>query len=151
MYEALVFLAILSAAMLVGLMTTLLTVMRVIWRQQSDEDAARAFQDFLAKAGTNRVLSTLTVIPIVSSIVIAFTGAPNHAAYVCALVGGGVFLAFFFLWTAAFNLPVYKAVAQWGGEGAPADVRVMISRFHRSNSVRLCGAFATSLLFFLAA
>ncbi|MGF6885668.1 hypothetical protein ABIA39_007415 [Nocardia sp. GAS34] len=63
MYRTLAFLAILSAAMLVGLMTTLLTVMRGLWNQQPELDAARNFQDFLQHAGTNRVLSTLTIIP----------------------------------------------------------------------------------------
>ena len=150
MYQALAFVAILSAAMLVGLMTTLLTVMRAMWRQQTDEVAARSVQDFLRHAATNRVLSTLTIIPIVCAIVMAFLNAPTTAGHVCALVGGGVFLVGFFLWTAVFNLPIYKTVSQWDVASAPADTRVMIGRFHRVNTVRLTAALATSVLFFLA-
>lgn len=151
MYRTLAFLAILSAAMLVGLMTTLLTVMRGMWNQQSDAGAARGFQDFLQHAATNRVLSTLTIIPIISAVWMAFLHAPDTTAKVCALTGGGVFLIGFFVWTAVFNLPIYKAVAKWDlTEAIPDDVRTEIGRFHASNIGRLTAALATSVLFFLA-
>ncbi|MFJ9367585.1 anthrone oxygenase family protein [Nocardia sp. NPDC101769] len=151
MYRTLAFLAILSAAMLVGLMTTLLTVMRGLWNQQSEADAARSFQDFLKHAGTNRVLSTLTIIPIISAIWMAFLHAPDTTAKVCALTGGGVFLLGFFIWTAVFNLPIYKAVDKWRlAEATPDDVRTEIRRFHASNLGRLTAATATSVLFFVA-
>jgi uncharacterized membrane protein len=149
-YQAFAFVAILSAAMLVGLMTTLLTVMRAMWRQQTDQAAAHALQDFLRHAATNRVLSTLTVLPILSAIVIAFLGGPTTAKYVCALVGGGVFLVGFFLWTAVFNLPIYRTVSHWDLASTPTDTRRIIGRFHRVNIVRLIAALATSLLFLLA-
>ncbi|MBU3067829.1 DUF1772 domain-containing protein [Nocardia sp. NEAU-G5] len=151
MYRTLAFLAILSAAMLVGLMTTLLTVMRGLWNQQSEPDAARNFQDFLQHAGTNRVLSTLTIIPVISGVWMAFLHAPSSTAKVYALTGGGVFLLGFFIWTAIFNLPIYKAVAKWSlADATPADVRTQIRRFHISNIGRLTAALATSVLFFVA-
>lgn len=154
MYQVLVFAAILASAMLVGLMTTLLSVMRAMWRQQSDRTAARSLQDFLRQAATNRVLSTLTIIPVISAIVIAFLGAPSTVKYDCALAGGGVFLVGFFLWTAMFNLPIYQAVSAWdlasNSTDTPVDTRAVISRFHRVNTVRLSAALATSLLFLLA-
>ncbi|HEY4453959.1 MAG TPA: DUF1772 domain-containing protein [Pseudonocardiaceae bacterium] len=150
MYQALVFAAILSSAMLVGLMTTLLSVMRAMWRQQTDHAAARSLQDFLRHAATNRVLSTLTILPIACAIAVAFLGGPTTAKYVCALSGGGVFLVGFFLWTAVFNLPIYKTVSQWDLTSAPEDTRSIIGRFHRVNIVRLIAALATSLLFLLA-
>lgn len=137
--------------MLVGLMATLLGVMRAMWRSQTDDVAAQSLQDFLRFAGTNRVLSTLTIIPIACAIAIAFIGAPTTAKYVCAMVGGGVFLVGFFLWTAVFNLPIYKMVSGWDLASPPENVRSTISRFHRVNIVRLSAAFITSGLFFLAA
>jgi uncharacterized membrane protein len=149
-YQAFVFAAILSSTMLVGLMTTLLTVMRAMWRAQADQAAAQSLRDFLAHAATNRVLSTLTVIPILSAIVIAFLGGPTPADHVRALVGGGVFLVGFFLWTAVFNLPIYRTVSQWDLASTPTDTRLIISRFHRVNTVRLIAALATSLLFLFA-
>jgi hypothetical protein len=151
MYHVLIFAAILAAAMLVGLMATLLGVMRSLWRSQDDGAAARSLQDFLRFAATNRVLSTLTIIPIVCSIAIGFLGAPTTAKYVCAVTGGGVFLAGFFLWTAVFNLPIYKMVSRWDPASTPGNVRSVISRFHRTNVVRLSAALITSGLFFLAA
>ncbi|MBU3065454.1 DUF1772 domain-containing protein [Nocardia sp. NEAU-G5] len=151
MYRTLAFLAILSAAMLVGLMTTLLTVMRGLWNQQPELDAARNFQDFLQHAGTNRVLSTLTIIPVISGVWMAFLHAPDTTAKVCAVTGGGVFLLGFFIWTAIFNLPIYKAVARWNlTEATPADVRTQIRRFHTSNIGRLTAALVTAVLFFVA-
>lgn len=151
MYQVLIFLAILAAAMLVGLMTTLLSVMRSMWRGQDDDVAARSLQEFLRFAATNRILSTLTIIPILCSIVIAFLGAPTTGKYVFALTGGGVFLVGFFLWTAVFNLPIYKLVSGWDLASTPVDVRAVIGRFHRVNIVRLSAALITSGLFFLAA
>lgn len=151
MYQVLIFVAILAAAMLVGLMATLLSVMRSMWRGQADVDAARSLHEFLRYAATNRVLSTLTVIPIACAIAIAFMGAPTTAAYVYAMTGGGVFLAGFFVWTAVFNLPVYKTVSRWDLASTPDDVRSIIGRFHRVNIVRLSAALITSALFFLAA
>ena len=150
MYKTFVFLAILSAAMLAGLMTTLLTVVRNVWREQSDEMAAKSFKGFLAHAATNRILSTLSIMPVISGIVIAFITAPHgkHPAY--ALVGGGIFLVGFFLWTAFFNLPIYKKVAAWDTDKVPVDVRSVIKRFHRVNLVRLFAALVTSILFFMA-
>ncbi|GAB2520141.1 anthrone oxygenase family protein [Nocardia heshunensis] len=151
MYRTLDFLAILSAAMLVGLMTTLLTVMRGLWDEQPELEAARNFQAFLQHAGTNRILSTLTIIPIISAVWMAFLHAPSTTAKVCALTGGGVFLLGFFLWTAIFNLPIYKAVAKWNlTESTPSDVRKQIRHFHASNLGRLTAALATTILFFVA-
>jgi hypothetical protein len=46
-YEMVVFLAILSVAMLAGLLTTLLAVMRIIWNEQTDDTAATSFHEFL--------------------------------------------------------------------------------------------------------
>ena len=150
MYQVLIFAAILAAAMLVGLMVTLLSVMRSLWRSQADSAAAQSLRDFLRYAATNRVLSTLTIIPIVCSIAIGFLGAPTTTKYACALAGGGVFLVGFFLWTAVFNLPIYTTVSRWDLASTPADVRSIISRFHRVNIVRLSAALITSGLFFLA-
>jgi uncharacterized membrane protein len=149
-YQVLVFVAILASAMLVGLMTTLLSVMRAMWRQQADQAAAGSLQDFLRHAATNRVLSTLTVVPLISAIAIAFIGAPTTAKYGFALAGGGIFLVGFFLWTAVFNLPIYRTVSGWDLASIPEDTRSIIGRFHRVNIVRLIAALATSLLFFLA-
>ncbi|WP_429426338.1 hypothetical protein [Nocardia sp. GAS34] len=43
------------------------------------------------------------------------------------MTGGGVFLLGFFIWTAIFNLPIYKAVATWNlTEATPADVRTQM-------------------------
>ncbi|MFB9931858.1 anthrone oxygenase family protein [Amycolatopsis halotolerans] len=151
MYQVLIFAAILAAAMLVGLMATLLSVMRAMWRGQADDDAARNLQDFLRHAATNRILSTLTIIPIACSIALGFLGAPTAAKYACAMTAGGVFLTGFFLWTAVFNLPIYTTVSRWDLATTPADVRSVISRFHRVNAVRLCAALIASGLFFLAA
>ncbi len=151
MYHVMAYLAIVSAAMLAGLMTTLLSVFRSMWNRLGDRDAASAFQDFLRHAATNRILSTLTIVPIICAIVMAFLTAPTPAKYVCALVGGGVFLLGFFLWTAAFNLPIYRAVATWDPAATvPTDTRALITRFHRVNIGRLVAALATTVLFFIA-
>jgi uncharacterized membrane protein len=149
-YSFVVYLALLSATMLVGLMTTLLTVMRPMWARQTDVLAAQSLQQFLAYAATNRVLSTLSILPVICSIVIIFIGAKSTSQLVYALVGGGVFLLGFFIWTAIFNLPIYKTVTKWDTTQAPDDVRSILRRFHVVNLVRLTAAFATSILFFLA-
>ncbi len=150
MYSFVVYLALLSATMLVGLMTTLLTVMRSMWARQADALAAQSLQQFLLYAATNRVLSTLSILPVICSIVIFFIGAPSTLQLVYALVGGGVFLLGFFIWTAIFNLPIYRTVAKWDTAKAPHDVRSVLRRFHTVNLVRLAAAFAASILFFLA-
>ncbi|MGF6882844.1 hypothetical protein ABIA39_001786 [Nocardia sp. GAS34] len=55
------------------------------------------------------------------------------------------------IWTAIFNLPIYKAVAKWSlTDDTPADVRTQIRRFHTPNLGRLTAALATSVLFFVA-
>ncbi|HEY4388686.1 MAG TPA: hypothetical protein VGN34_29905, partial [Ktedonobacteraceae bacterium] len=108
MYSLVVYLALLSATMLVGLMTTLLTVMRSMWARQADAPAAQSLQQFLTYAATNRVLSTLSILPVICSIVIFFIGAPSITQLVYSLVGGSVFLLGFFIWTAIFNLPIYR-------------------------------------------
>lgn len=150
MYQFLVFLAVMSAAMLVGVMTMLLTVMRVMWRQQSDAAAAASLHDFLRYAATNRLLGTLGILPVVCAIGIAFLGAPSATQYVYSLVGGAVFLVGFFVWTAVFNLPIYKAVSQWDLTPTPPEARSIINRFHRANTVRLAAGCATTMLYFLA-
>jgi hypothetical protein len=149
-YSVFVYLALLSATMLLGLMTTLLTVMRPMWAKQTDAVAAQSLQQFLTYAATNRVLSTLSILPVICSVVIFFIGAPSTNQLVYALLGGGIFLLGFFLWTAIFNLPIYRAVAKWDTAKAPDDVRPVLRRFHVVNLVRLAAAFAASLLFFLA-
>ncbi len=149
-YGFVVYVALLSTTMLVGLMTTLLTVMRSMWTKQVDALAAQSLQQFLAYAATNRVLSTLSILPVICSIVIIFIGAPSTTQLVFALVGGGVFLLGFFIWTAIFNLPIYRTVTKWDTTKAPEDVRSVLRRFHIVNLVRLTAAFAASILFFLA-
>jgi len=150
MYSFVVYLALLSATMLVGLMTTLLTVMRPMWAKQAEALAAQSLQQFLTYAATNRVLSTLSILPVICSIVIFFIGAPRTTLLVYALCGGGVFLLGFFIWTAIFNLPIYRTVAKWDIAKAPDDVRSVLRRFHAVNLVRLAAAFAASILFFMA-
>lgn len=150
MYQTFIFLAILSAAMLTGLMTTLLTVMRGVWRSESDEMAATNFKAFLAHAATNRALSTLSIMPVISGIVITFVSAPQGSHPLYAKIGAGVFFIGFFLWTAFFNLPIYKKVAAWKEGTAPADTRTLIGRFHQVNIVRLGAALAASILFFMS-
>jgi hypothetical protein len=145
-----VYLALLSATMLVGLMTTLLTVMRSMWAGQTDALAAQSFQQFLNFAATNRVLSTLSILPVICSIVIIFIGVPSLMKLVYVLAGGGVFLLGFFIWTALFNLPIYRTVATWDNARVPDNVRSIIGRFHVVNLVRLAAALACSILFFLA-
>ena len=145
-----IYLALLSATMLVGLMTTLLTVMRSMWAKQTDALAAQSFQQFLTFAATNRVLSTLSILPVICSIVIIFIGAPSTTQRVYALVGGGVFFLGFFIWTGIFNTPIYRTVAKWNTTKAPDDVRSVLRRFHASNLVRLTATLVTSILFFLA-
>lgn len=151
MYQLFVFLALFSAAMLAGLMATLLCVFRNLWMQQSDEMAARSFKEFLSFAVGNRLLATLTILPVICTVVIVFVAKPQAAQPLYAYVGGGVFLIFFFLWTAFFNLPAYKEVETWNPERLPDNMRARINRFHRFNAVRLMGASVASILFFLAA
>jgi hypothetical protein len=149
-YRVMAYLAIVSAAMLMGLLITLLSVFRSIWDRLDERAAAAAFQDFLRHAATNRVLSTLTIVPIISAIVIAFLDAPA-AKYTCALAGGGVFLFGFFAWTAAFNQPIYRIVANWRpATTTPPNTRAVIARFHLVNVGRLISALATTILFFAA-
>ncbi len=150
MYNFIVYLALLSATMLVGLMTTLLTVMRSMWARQTDALAAQSFQQFLTYAATNRVLSTLSILPVICSIVIFFIGAPSTTQRTYDLIGGGVFFLGFFIWTGIFNTPIYMTVAKWDTAKTPDDVRSLLRRFHASNLVRLIATLATSILFFLA-
>lgn len=150
MYKIFIFLAILSASMLAGLMATLLSVMRVMWRKQSDKDASKSFKDFLAHAATNRILSTLSITPVISAIVIAFLNKPDGTRSIYVYIGGGIWFLGFFLWTAFFNLPIYKAVAKWSDNETPNNGRELINRFHNVNIVRLLVSLVTSILFFMA-
>ena len=150
MYKTFVFLGILSAAMLTGLMTTLSSVMRDMWLKQSTEDASKGLKDFLASTGTGRILSTLSIMPVICGIVIAFASKPNGARPLYAYIGAGVFFVGFFLWTAFFNLPIYKEAENWNNGKAPNNVREVIARFHTVNIMRLLAALATSILFFMA-
>jgi uncharacterized membrane protein len=150
MYDTFIFLAILSAAMLTGLMTTLLTVMRGVWLKDSDEVAARNFKSFLAHAATNRILSTLSIMPVISGIAIMFIDTPKGDHSIYAKIGAVVFLIGFFLWTAFLNLPIYKKVAAWNDDETPSDTRMLIRRFHTVNIVRLAAALSTTILFFIA-
>lgn len=150
MYRIVILVAILSAAMLAGLMGSLLVVFRPMWNRQTDEAASISFQQFLAVAATNRVLSTLSILPVVCGIVIIFLNAPSATKPVYAIIGGGIFLVGFFLWTAFFNLPIYRAVSAWNRDGHNPGSRQLIKRFHRVNTVRFAAALATSVLFFLA-
>lgn len=149
-YSFVVYLALLSAAMLAGLISTLLSVMRSMWARQTDVLAARSFQQFLAYAATNRVLSTLSILPVICAIVVIFIGAPSTSQLVYVLVGGGVFLLGFFIWTAIFNLPIYRSVAKWDTTKVPDNVRSLIRRFHLVNLARLTALLAASILFFMA-
>jgi uncharacterized membrane protein len=149
-YRIVNFLAVLSASMLAGLMTTLLTVMRRAWLDQTDAGAAASFKNFLNRAATNRVLSTLSITPVVSAIVMAFVAKPPNAHPRYAYIGGCVFFVGFYIWTGVFNLPIYKAVNAWNLSEAPTNTRRLILRFHLSNAVRLLASLATSALFFLA-
>ena len=149
-YEIFDFLALLSALMLAGLMTMLASVMRKIWREQNDAAAAASFKQFLKHAATNRILSTMSITPVVAAIAMAFVTRPTGAQVGYAYAGGSIFFVGFFLWTAFFNLPIYKAVDAWTLAEAPSDTRVQISRFHRSNAVRLVASLVTAVLFFLA-
>ena len=151
MYLALVFVALLSAAMMVGLMTTLLTVMGPMWRRQSDDVAARSLQDFLRIAPGNPILQGLTVLPPAVGLAIVVIGAPAGGQYLCALLGGAVFAAGFTAWTVVVNLPIYRTVAAWSLTAAPPDFRAVLGQFQRANAVRLAAALATTVLFFLAA
>jgi uncharacterized membrane protein len=150
MYELLTFLALLSAAMLAGLMATLVSVMRVMWQREADTDAASHLQEFLRYAARNRVLSTLSIVPVIAAIAIVFVGAPSRGQLVYALLGGGLFLVGFFLVTAVFNLPVYNAIMGWDVAELPAGWRSVLGRLHLVNAVRLAAALASGTLFFLA-
>ena len=149
-YDIFDFLALLSALMLAGLMTILSTVMRKMWREQNDADAAASFKHFLKCAATDRILSTMSITPVIAALVMAFVVQPKGAQVGYAYVGGGIFLVGFFFWTAFFNLPIYKAVDAWTLAEAPQDTREKIGRFHRSNAVRLVALLVTAVLFFLA-
>jgi len=150
MYRLFTFFGLLSAAMLVGLMTTLLTVMRGVWLKESDDTAASSFKNFLAHAARNRILSTLSIMPVISAIVIAFIKSPADSHPHDAIIGGGIFFIGFFLWTAFFNLPIYKKVDAWPADKTPNDVRTLIKRFHDVNIVRLLAALIATVLFFMA-
>ena len=149
-YDIFDFLALLSALMLAGVMTILSTVMRKMWREQNDADAAASFKHFLKYAATDRILSTMSITPVIAALVMAFVAQPKGAQVGYAYVGGGTFLVGFFFWTALFNLPIYKAVDAWTLAEAPSDTREKIGRFHRSNAVRLAALLVTAVLFFLA-
>ncbi|WP_315743026.1 MULTISPECIES: DUF1772 domain-containing protein [unclassified Bradyrhizobium] len=150
-YELFDFLALLCALMLAGLMLTLSTVMRKMWREQADADAAASFKHFLRSAASNRILSTMSITPVMAALVMAFVTKPADAQVGYAYVGGSIFLVGFFFWTAFFNLPIYKAVDGWTLDETPSDTRKQISRFHRSNAVRLVASLVAAVLFFLAA
>jgi hypothetical protein len=62
---------------------------------------------------------------------------------------GGQMVGGFFLWTALFNLPIYRAMAGWN-ETQSGEVWPLLRRFHRANVVRLAAALALTVLFFLA-
>ena len=145
-----VFLAILSVAMLAGLLTTLLAVMRIIWNEQTDDTAATSFHEFLDRASTNPVLATLCVIPVVCTVALIFLGAPSTTQLTYAMTGGGIFFVGFLLWTVVLNLPVYRIVAAWEPHAPHPDVRKIIRRFHVYNLVRLGSSLAAGVLFFLA-
>lgn len=149
-YDICDFLALLSALMLAGLMAILSTVMRKMWREQNDAAAAANFKHFLKYAAADRILSTMSITPVIAALVMAFAAKPAGAQVGYAYVGGGIFLVGFFLWTAFFNLLVYKAVDAWPLGEAPSDTREQICRFHRSNAVRLVASLVTAVLFFLA-
>lgn len=136
--------------MLAGLMTALLTILRRTWRDQTDAEAAAGFKDFLRWAATDRILSTMSIAPVVAPIGMALVTKPNDAQIGYAYCGGTVFFFGFFLWTAVFNLPIYKAVRSWVVSPTPSDTRGQLRRFHRSNLVRLAAALTTATLFFLA-
>jgi predicted small integral membrane protein len=96
-------------------------------------------------------LSTLSILPVFCAIGLAFLPAPDATTkFWFAMAGGQSFLAGFFLWTAFFNLPIYRAVAAWPREVPAADARSLILRFHQANVVRLGASLLSSLLFFLA-
>lgn len=149
-YEICDFLALSSALMLAGLMTMLATVMSKIWREQNDAAAAASFKHFLKYAATNRILSTMSITPVIAALVMAFVTKPAGARVEYAYIAGCIFLVGFFLWTAFFNLPIYKAVDAWTLAEVPSDTRLQIGRFHCSNAVRLVAALVTALLFFRA-
>ncbi len=90
----------------------------------------------------------VTILPVICGIVIAFVTAPNDAHPIFAYIGAGVFFVGFFLWTAFFNLPIYKEVQKWSYDNTPNNVRIIIARFHKVNIVRLLVALTTSILFF---
>lgn len=150
-YELCDFLALASALMLAGLMTALSTIMRKLWRGQADAEAAAGFKGFLRWAATDRFLSTMSIVPVIAPFAMALAAKPKDAQAGYAYCGGAVFFIGFFLWTAIFNLPIYKAVRAWTPCPTPADTRVQIRRFHRSNLVRLGSALMTAALFFMAA
>ena len=150
MHEVLIYVAIVSAAMLAGLMTALLVVFRPMWNRQSDAIVRSGFSDFLHYAGTNRVLSTLSILPVLCGIGLIFARSPETAPFVFGILGGAVFLVGFFLWTAFFNLPIYRAVGTWTDDTPPGEVRALIHRFHMVNIVRLGSALAATVLFMLA-
>ena len=149
-YDIFDFLALLNALMLAGVMTILSTVMHKMWREQNDADAAASFKRFLEYATTNRILSTMSITPVIAALVMAFVAKPAGSQAGYAYAGGGIFFVGFFLWTAFFNLPVYKAVNAWTLIETPSDTREQIGRFHRSNAVRLAASLVTAVLFFLA-
>jgi uncharacterized membrane protein len=149
-FSGLIYTALLSSSMLAGLMAVLLSVMRRVWAEQSNLSAAREFRQFLTFAAKNRLLSTLSVLPVLCPL-LALCFRPRGAPYPAfALAGCGVFLVGFFIWTAIFNLPIYRAVDRWDVTEAPVDLRVMLRRFHIANTVRLAAALCASAFFFVA-
>lgn len=150
-YDIFDFLALLSAFMLAGLMAILSTVMCKIWRDQNDADAAANFKNFLKYAVSDRILSIMSITPVIAAFAMAFVAKPAGAQVGYAYAGGFIFFVGFFIWTTFFNLPVYKAVDAWTLIEAPSDTREQIGRFHRSNAVRLVASLVTAVLFYLAA
>jgi uncharacterized membrane protein len=149
-FDGLIFIALVSASALAGLMTALLVVMRKIWAGQTDAQAANSFKEFLGQAARNRVLSTLSVLPIVCPLVAIFYHPERSGQLRFALVGCGIFLLGFYLWTGVFNLPIYRAVDRWDLTKTPDDVRAWLRRFHTANAVRLSASLCASAFFFAA-
>jgi uncharacterized membrane protein len=145
--------AMIAAAMMAGLMTVLLVVMRPMWRAEGNDVAARHLQDFLALAARNPILVALTILPWVAAIaaLLAGTGDADHAVLVAA--GGAIYFAGFTAWTVLFNLPLYRRVAAWRlttDSPTSVDLHEILGRFDRANSVRFAAALIATLLFALA-
>lgn len=149
-FDGLIFIALLSASMLAGLMVALLTVMRKVWARQDEATAAHSFKEFLTQAARNRVLSTLSVLPIVCPLIAVFCRPGRSGQLKFALAGCSIFLLGFYVWTGLINLPIYRAVDRWDLTKTPDNVRTYLRRFHTANIVRLGALICASALFFAA-